>query len=38
MLHESGPKDHGDEILKFGKLKLWWIFGGKLSVNFLPEN
>ena len=31
------PEVQGDEILKFGERKMWWIFGGKISDNFPQE-
>ena len=31
------PEVQGDEIFKFGEWKMWWIFGGKFSVNFSQE-
>ena len=32
------PRVQGDEILKFWELKMWWILGGKCSVDFPTKN
>ena len=32
------PEAQGDDTLKFWTCKMWWIFGGKFSVNLPRKN